>query len=347
MKQESDVGVILVTGGAGYIGSHVVQQLSKRYRQYVVFDNLDRGNQVSIPPNSLIVGDLCDTAYLGRVIKEYSVTSIIHFAALAYVRESREQPALYWRNNIGGTLSLMEATRGTDVRNFVFSSSCATYGIPDKLPIAVSAPQRPINPYGWTKLACERMIQDYALEFGLRSIILRYFNVAGSDPDGGIGETHDPETHLIPSILLRAHEAGASLLEIYGDDYPTSDGSCVRDYIHVVDLARVHVKALERLESGCPSGIYNVGLGRGTGNFQIRSLCEEVTGRPIPFVVKPRNPGDPPVLIADPGETWSVFGLEPRYPAVKQMIEHSWRWISSGKRDEWLASRAFRASSTA
>lgn len=300
---------ILVTGGAGYIGSHACKALANDGFIPIAFDNLALGHRDAVRWGPLVEADIRDEAAVAKAIRQHAVQAVIHFAAFAYVGESVEAPAKYYRNNVGGTLSLLDACRGEGVDKLVFSSSCATYGVPDVLPITEAAPQRPINPYGRTKLVVEQVLADYAHAYGMRYIALRYFNAAGADPEGEIGERHDPETHLIPLALLAA--AGRrDALEVFGDDYDTPDGTCIRDYIHVTDLARAHVLALRHLldEGECLA----LNLGSGTGNSirEVIDSVERVTGRRVPHVIRPRRPGDPPVLYADPHLAKERLGFE-------------------------------------
>ncbi len=329
------MSAVLVTGGAGFIGSHFCKVLGATGRDYVAYDNLSRGNRRSVPTGKLVVGDLRDTQLLCETIQRNGVTAVVHFAALAYVRESMEKPDLYWLNNVEGPRSLLEAMRDTKIRHLIFSSSCATYGVPPVLPISLDSIQRPINPYGHTKLACEWLIKDLAPTLNLSFTLLRYFNVAGSDPELEIGEVHEPETHIIPAILLKMLGTNNDPLKIYGRTHPTPDGTCVRDFVHVADLARVHLHALDYLESGRPSRAFNVGLGRGTSINELLATCQDVTGVGVDPVYEPVHPGDPPVLTADPGDTWDQLGLRPLYPDVRQMVQHSWDWMRL-KRQEWL-----------
>jgi UDP-arabinose 4-epimerase len=300
---------ILVTGGAGYIGSHACKALAAEGFTPIAFDNLVLGHRDAVRWGPLVEADIRDEASAAQAIRTYAVEAVIHFAAFAYVGESVGAPAKYYRNNVGGTLSLLDACRNEGVDKLVFSSSCATYGVPDVLPITEAAPQRPINPYGRTKLVVEQVLADYAHAYGSRYIALRYFNAAGADPDGEIGERHDPETHLIPLALMAA--AGRTdALEVFGDDYDTPDGTCIRDYIHVADLARAHVLALRRLLNGGDSLALNLGSGTGNSIREVIGSVERVTGRKVPHVIRPRRLGDPPVLYADPHLARQRLGFE-------------------------------------
>jgi len=319
------MAAILVTGGAGYVGSHACKALAAAGHTPVVYDNLGRGHRELVKWGPLEVGDLADGARLDEVFARHRPGAVMHFAAFAYVGESVEDPARYWRNNVGGTLELVEAMRRADVRVLVFSSSCSTYGVPERTPIAEDAPQRPINPYGATKLAIERMLADYAAAYGLRSASLRYFNAAGCDPDGETGELHDPETHVIPRVLMAATgEIGH--VEVFGTDYPTPDGTCLRDYVHVADLARGHVQALEYLARGGATTAVNLGTGRGFSVREVIAAAGEVTGRRIPVREAPRRPGDPPVLVADPARAQALLGFAPRYTELAPIVATAWRW---------------------
>jgi len=290
---------VLVTGGAGFIGSHTCKRLAATGIEPVTFDNLSTGNREAVRWGPLVEGDVADTELLANTMRDLGVHAVIHFAASAYVGESVADPALYYRNNVTGMISVLDACRRAAVDKIIFSSSCATYGVPASLPISECSEQRPINPYGRTKLIGEQMLADHARAYGLRYVILRYFNACGADPEGEIGEWHDPETHLIPLALMTA--AGKRpVLDIYGTDYPTPDGTCVRDYIHVCDLARAHVLAFEHLHSGGDNLALNLGTGQGLSIRQIVSAVTSITGRDVAVSVKPRRPGDPPVLYADP-----------------------------------------------
>ncbi len=332
------MGTVLVTGGAGFIGSHVCKALAASGSRLVVYDNLTRGNRSAVQWGDLVVGDLRDKVLLRKTIEAHGVDSVIHMAALAYVRESMQFPDLYWHNNVVGTKTLLDVMAEAGVKHMVFSSSCASYGVPQEVPIPVSCGQNPINPYGRTKLACEWMIRDFAQQHGWDCAILRYFNVAGSDPDLKVGEVHEPETHIVPLLLLHAMETSRDPLRLFGRCHPTPDGTCVRDYIHVVDLAAVHAKALEHIAARRTSVTFNVALGRGTSIQELLTVCEEVTGRRVPHRWEGPEPGDPPCLIADPGGVWETFGLSPRFPEMTTMVEHAWQWILRG-RPAWIKLR--------
>lgn len=299
---------ILVTGGAGYIGSHTAKLLKAAGFEPVVYDNLVSGNRVSVRWGPFVHGDILDTSHLAQTLARYEPAAVIHFAASAYVGESVEDPSKYYRNNVTGTLSLLDACRQTNVDRIIASSSCATYGVPASLPITETTPQNPINPYGRTKLIAEHILKDYAAAYGLRYVALRYFNACGADPEGELGEWHDPETHLIPNAL-RAAGGKISHLPVFGDDYETADGTCVRDYIHVTDLARAHLLALEYLKAGGENLAVNLGTGKGTSIREILDAVARSTGRQVPIELHPRRPGDPPALFADPAMARRTLGF--------------------------------------
>ena len=316
---------VLVTGGAGYIGSHACKALAGAGFQPVVFDNLSRGHREAVRWGPLVEGDLADRQRLCAALIEHKVEAVMHFAAYAYVGESVTDPALYYRNNLGGTLSLLEAMREAGIGEIVFSSTCATYGIPDGVPIREDAPQRPVNPYGETKLAIERALHWYAAAYGLRSVSLRYFNAAGADPEGEIGEHHEPETHLVP-LVLQAALGQRPHIEIYGTDYPTSDGTAIRDYVHVCDLAIAHLRALERLRGGGGSAAVNLGTGQGHSVREVIAAAELASGRKVPARAAPRRPGDPPALVADPSLAGEILGWHPQHSDLDTIIRTSLAW---------------------
>jgi UDP-arabinose 4-epimerase len=319
---------VLVTGGAGYIGSHTCKALARAGYRPITLDNLVYGHEWAVRWGPLEIGDISDRACLDTVIERHRLEAVIHFAAYAYVGESVRDPGRYYRNNIAGTLTLLEAMRDHAIPHIVFSSTCATYGVPDRTPITEDHPQRPINPYGASKLMVERMLADFEQAHGLGWIALRYFNAAGADPEGDIGEDHDPETHLIPLALQAAAGRGPQL-QVFGDDYPTPDGSCIRDYIHVADLAEAHVMSLVHLRAGEASGAFNLGTGQGASVLEVIAVVERVTGRPVPREIGPRRPGDPPVLYADADKARRLLGWEPRYRKLAETIEHAWKWHQS------------------
>jgi UDP-glucose-4-epimerase GalE len=315
---------ILVTGGAGYIGSHAVRLFLARGHDVWVYDNLVFGHRAAVPAERLTVADLAEPQRLDHVLVERRIEAVVHFAAFAFVGESVQQPAKYYQNNLVNALNLLEAVRRHKVGRFVFSSTCATYGLPEKVPITEDTPQRPINPYGQTKLAFERALADYAAAYGLGYAALRYFNAAGASPAGDIGEDHEPETHLIP-LALQAIQGVRPPLTVFGTDYPTPDGTCVRDYVHVDDLAEAHLLALEKIEAG--QGLcLNLGTGRGHSVREVVRACEEVTGKAVPLREGPRRAGDPPALVAAAGRANEVLGWRPRYTDLRQTVETAWNW---------------------
>ncbi|HUC73305.1 MAG TPA: UDP-glucose 4-epimerase GalE [Stellaceae bacterium] len=316
---------ILVTGGAGYVGAHACKALARAGYVPVVYDNLSRGHREAVRWGPLVEGDIADQARLCAVIAEHRVTAVVHFAAYAYVGESVADPALYYRNNLSGTLALLEAMRASDVAEIVFSSTCATYGTPDAVPIRETAAQNPINPYGETKLAIERALHWYGHAYGVRSVALRYFNAAGADPEGEIGEDHEPETHLVP-LVLQAALGQRQAIEVYGTDYPTPDGTAIRDYIHVVDLARAHLRAVERLHAGGGSIALNLGTGQGHSVREVIATAEAVSGRKIPARDAPRRPGDPPALVADPRLAMETLGWCASHSSLEAIIRTAFAW---------------------
>ena len=317
---------ILVTGGAGYIGSHTCRQLLRAGFDPVVYDNLSTGHRDAVLFGPLEEGDIRDGARLDAVMKAHGPQCVVHFAASAYAMESVEDPALYYSNNVLGSLSLLDAMRRNNVSRIVFSSSCATYGIPAELPVDETAPQKPISPYGFSKLAVEHMLRDYGVAYGVTSIALRYFNAAGSDPDGELGERHDPEPHVIPSCIRAAMGIDSSF-EVFGDDFPTDDGSAVRDYIHVTDLATAHLRAVERLIAGHGGGAYNLATGKGTSVLEIIRAVERVTGRKVPWRVSPRRQGDPPALYAS-GETARIeLSWNPAFSSLDDIVSTAYKWF--------------------
>ena len=310
---------VLVTGGAGFIGSHTAKLLSRSNVEPVVYDNLTTGNRSAVRWGPLVQGDILDTSHLAKTLARFEPDAVIHFAASAYVGESVEDPSKYYRNNVTGTLSLLNACREAKIDKIIFSSSCATYGVPAILPINEATPQTPVNPYGRTKLIAEQMLGDFAAAYGLRYVALRYFNACGADPDGELGEWHDPETHLIPRALLAA---GGRIphLAVFGDDYETPDGTCIRDYIHVTDLAHAHVLALRHLVGGGGSLAVNVGTGRGSSIRQILEAVIRVIDREVPIELHPRRRGDPPALYADPALAREALGFAPSYSDLDTIV---------------------------
>jgi UDP-arabinose 4-epimerase len=292
-------GRVLVTGGAGFIGSHTCKLLAAAGIEPVVYDNLVIGHRDAVRWGPFVQGDILDTELLSRTIEQYRPHTAIHFAAFAYVGESVEQPSKYYRNNVVGSISLLDACQRHEVRDIIFSSSCATYGVPATLPITESMPQRPINPYGTSKLMVEQLLRDYGSAYGFRHVALRYFNAAGADPDGELAERHDPETHLIPRAL-QAAAGSIDHLAIFGDDHETPDGTCLRDYVHVSDLARAHLQAVEYLRAGGETLAANLGTGIPTSIREVIAAIERNTGKTVPLKIAGRRPGDPSALFADP-----------------------------------------------
>jgi len=319
------VNSVLVTGGAGYIGSHACKALARAGYRPVVFDNISRGHREAVRWGPLIEGDIADRRLLAATLDKYQISAVMHFAAYAYVGESVADPAMYYRNNLGGTLSLLEAVRDAAVDKLVFSSTCATYGTPASLPIRETAPQCPVNPYGETKLAIERALRWYGQAYGLQSVSLRYFNAAGADPDGEIGELHTPETHLVPLVLQTAL-GRRSHIEVYGTDYPTPDGTAIRDYIHVQDLAEAHLRALEYLLAGGAAVALNLGTGSGHSVREVVRAAETIGGRPISSRHAPRRAGDPPVLVADPGLAAELLGWRAQISDLETIVRTALAW---------------------
>ncbi len=316
---------VLVTGGAGYIGSHACKALSLAGYVPVTFDNLIYGHRSAVRWGPFVHGDILDRAALDAALRAWRPVAVMHFAAFAYVGESVANPGRYYRNNVAGSLTLLEAMRDAGVSRLVFSSTCATYGVPQAVPITEDHPQNPINPYGASKLMVERMLRDFDAAHGLRSISLRYFNAAGADPDGETGEDHEPETHLIPLIL----DAAAGIrpdVTVFGSDHPTPDGTCIRDYIHVTDLALAHVLALQALERGAQTTAYNLGNGTGYSVNEVIETARKVTQRPIQVRFGPRRPGDPPELVGDAGRIRAELGWAPRHAALADIVGTAWRW---------------------
>jgi UDP-glucose-4-epimerase GalE len=315
---------ILVTGGAGYVGSFTVRHLLAQGHTVTVFDNLSTGHQQAVPAGCLIVGDLRDIDQIDQLLIVQRIEAVIHFAAVCLVGESVREPARYYTHNVIYGLQLLERCRRNGVQRFIFSSSCAVYGIPASTPIPEDAPLAPIHPYGRTKLALEHALADYAAAHGMATVALRYFNAAGAAADGSLGEDHDPETHLIPRVLRVALQQEPAV-EIFGTDYPTADGTCIRDYVHVEDLATAHALALTHAQPG-QFRAYNVGLGRGYSVREVIATAEEVTGQRLPVREGPRRPGDPPVLVADHRCIQDAWGWQPRYTDLRSIIATAWEW---------------------
>ncbi|HUC61856.1 MAG TPA: UDP-glucose 4-epimerase GalE [Alphaproteobacteria bacterium] len=316
---------ILVTGGAGYVGSHACKRLAADGYVPVTLDNFSTGHRWAVRWGPLVEADIGDRAAVGAAIERHRPVAVMHFSALALVEESMREPALYYRNNVAATLSLLEAMRAAGLDKFVFSSSCAVYGVPERVPIAEDVPKAPINPYGTTKLMVECMLADFSRAYGLKALALRYFNAAGADPEDGIGEDHNPESHLIPRVLDAAlgRAEGAT---VFGDDYPTPDGTCVRDYVHVRDLADAHVRGLEYLLAGGASAFLNLGTGHGYSVREVIEATRKVTGREFPVRHAPRRPGDPASLVADARAAQRTLAWEPRHSALETLIGDAWNW---------------------
>ena len=321
---------ILVTGGAGFVGSHTCKALSRRGFLPIAYDNLSRGHREVVKWGPLEVGDIADSARLHTVLNKYHPMAVMHFAAYAYVGESVEQPILYYHNNFTGTANLLRTIIAFKPLPFVFSSTCATYGIPDKMPILEDHPQNPINPYGRSKLFVEGMLVDFRAAYQLHSVSLRYFNAAGSDPEGEIGELHEPETHLIPLVISAAKSGNP--VQIYGADYNTPDGTCVRDYVHVTDIADAHVLALDYLLAGGERHAFNLANSRGYSVREVIAAAERVCGRFIPARIAPRRPGDPPVLVGSSEQARATLGWQPARSDIEIQISDAWNWLRARNR---------------
>jgi UDP-glucose 4-epimerase len=321
---------VLVTGGAGYVGSHCLRRLLAAGHEAVVYDNLFQGHRAAVPSGLLVEGDLRDEAKLTSLLRDRKIDAVMHFAALALVGESVQKPDLYYRNNVVGSFHLLEAMRQAGVRQIVVSSTTATYGTPEKMPISESTPQQPINPYGFSKLVLEHMLDDYTAAYGFGFAALRYFNAAGAAADASIGEDHTPESHLIP-IVLQVALGQRESISIFGDDYPTPDGTCIRDYVHVEDLATAHLAALERIKPGKSIKV-NLGTGRGYSVREVIDACRKITGHPIPAITAPRRPGDPPELVADARLARTVLDWTPQHTSIDSIVETAWRWHQSHPR---------------
>lgn len=320
-------GKVLVTGGAGYVGSHACKALATAGYTPVTYDNLSIGNRWAVRWGPLELGDILDSNRVNEVVRRHRPVAIMHFAALALVGESMQEPSLYYRNNVAGAVNLLDVARAHDIGAFVFSSTCATYGVPDEVPIREDVPQRPVNPYGASKLMVERILADYEMAYGIRYAALRYFNAAGADPDGEIGECRAVETHLIP-LMLDAILGIRPPLNILGTDYSTPDGTAVRDYVHVVDLVDAHVAALTQLLDGGRSLALNLGVGNGHSVREVIDIGQSVTGRLVPSQEAPRRPGDPPALVADPEAAHRALGWSARRSDLPSIIGSAWRWHS-------------------
>ena len=327
---------ILVTGGAGYIGSHMVKLLLRHGHQVTVYDNLSTGHRDAVKEADFIEGDLRREGNAARAFEGRRIEAVMHFAASCYVGESVQDPAKYYANNVIGTLNLLEAMRAAKVQHLVFSSTCSTYGDPVSLPMSEDHPQQPVNPYGMSKLTAERAMADYARAYGLGTVALRYFNAAGCDPEGELGERHDPETHLIPLILreaLRVRAGGKpddTRLQVFGDDFDTPDGTCIRDYVHIADLCAAHLLALERLMGGGVSGFeaFNLGTGKGYSVKEVIETCRRVTGQDVRYRIAGRRAGDPARLVASAARARTELGWSPEFNELSEIVETAWRWFS-------------------
>lgn len=316
---------ILICGGAGYIGSHINKLLNQKGYETVVLDNLVYGHREAVKWGEFVKGDLADEREIEAVFQTYKIEAVFHFAAYAYVGESVKEPEKYYYNNVVNTLNLLKVMRKHECGTIIFSSTCATYGEPDCVPITEEQKQNPINPYGATKLMVERIFKDYAKAYGLRYAALRYFNAAGADPEGEIGESHMPETHLIPLVLDAAAGKRADI-KVFGTDYDTPDGSCIRDYIHVADLAKAHVLALQYLEQGGDSDCFNLGNERGTSVLEVVEAVKAVTGKEFAVTYAERRPGDPAILVGSSKKAERILGWKAEYPDIETIAAHAWRW---------------------
>lgn len=322
--------MILVTGVAGYIGSHTVKLLISKGHKILIIDNISRGFKEAVHPDALFENaDLLNYNSIENIINKYDIKAVVHFAAFAYVGESVENPQLYYSNNVIGSFNLIKAISAKGIKKFVFSSTCSTYGNPDKLPISETESTKPINPYARTKLMIENILEDFHNAYGLNYVALRYFNAAGCSEDGDIGESHNPETHLIP-LVLQSMTDNNKQLKIFGNDYDTPDGTCIRDYIHVNDLADAHVRSIEYLNKNDIPVVINLGTGDGNSVMEVIKTAEKVTGKKANFVMNPRRAGDPAILVADNKKARKVLGWKPRY-SLEQIIETAWKWHSNKK----------------
>ncbi len=318
--------MILLTGGAGYIGSHTLHALRQRGDQVLVLDDMSEGHSQALQGATLLQGSTLDASFLRSVFAQHPIKAVCHFAARCYVGESVTDPGLYYQNNVVGTLNLLRAMAEGQVKQIVFSSTCATYGEPESMPIVESTPQNPVNPYGQTKLICEKMLRDFHGAHGIASVSLRYFNAAGAQPGGEIGEDHAPETHLIP-LVLQVALGQRKELTVFGTDYPTADGSCVRDYVHVCDLAAAHILALDALKQGLNAVMaYNLGNDKGTSVLSIIEEASRITGQQIAYKVGARRPGDPPILVGSPELIQRELGWQPHYSTVDSILSTAWEW---------------------
>lgn len=320
---------ILVAGGAGYIGSHTAKLLRLAGREPVALDNLVTGNRFALRFGPAYEGAIEDAALAGGIIQRHAIRAVIFFAAHAYVGESATNPSKYFQNNVSNALTFLESIRRAGVRQVVFSSSCSVYGVQARIPIGEDSPTDPLSPYAESKLFLEKALKWYAAAYDLRYVSLRYFNAAGADPEGEIGELHNPETHLVPLAIDAA--LGRTRLQVFGNDYPTPDGTPLRDYVHVTDLAGAHLRALAYLDDGGPSAVFNLGAGAGTSVLEVIRTVETVTGRAAPYDLAPRRPGDAPVLIADYSQARRVLGWEPKLSSIRTIVETAWAWHHQGR----------------
>lgn len=321
---------VLICGGAGYIGSHTNKLLNERDYKTIVFDNLVYGHREAVKQGTFVYGDLKNMEDIEGVFQKYRIESVIHLAAYAYVGESVRNPEKYYYNNIYSTLNLLHVMKKYGCQNIIFSSTCSTYGELSKMPVTEEMPQNPVNPYGRTKLAVEHILEDYAKAYGLHYVIFRYFNAAGADPQGELGESHEPETHLIPLILDAAGGKRESI-EVYGTDYDTEDGTCIRDYIHVMDLAEAHRLAMDYLCRGGNNGCYNLGNEKGYSVLEVISTVKKITGKEFPVKYTDRRPGDPPILIGSSKKAKDILGWRPKYGQIDTIVKHAWTWHEDKK----------------
>lgn len=321
--------MILIAGGAGYIGSHANKILNKKGLETIVYDNLSRGHQEFVKWGRFVLGDLADINKLRLCFKNYPIDAVMHYCAFCYVGESVNYPAEYYRNNVVNTLNLLDVMVEYGVKKFIFSSTCSTYGNPISLPMSEDHPQNPINPYGKSKLMVEQILKDYDETYGIRHVCLRYFNAAGADPEGEIGEWHEPEPHLIP-IVLQVAAGQREFVQIYGTDYETPDGTCIRDYIHINDLAEAHLLALAYLQNGHCSDAFNLGNGNGFSVKEVINAVECITGKTIKVVEVERRPGDPPSLVGSSEKAIKVLKWQPQHPDIDEIIKTAWLWHTKG-----------------
>ncbi|MBF4991775.1 UDP-glucose 4-epimerase GalE [Methylophilus sp. QUAN] len=316
---------VLVVGGAGYIGSHMVKMLLGAGHEVITLDNLSSGHRDAVLGGTFVEGDLADPACLSQVFKQHQPESVMHFASYIQVGESVRKPDIYYRNNVTNTLNLLDAMLQFDVRKFIFSSTAAVFGEPDYVPIDEAHPNRPLNPYGRSKWMIEQVLADYDKAFDLRSVCLRYFNAAGADPEGQLGERHDPETHLIP-LILQAASGRRDSIQVFGRDYDTPDGTCIRDYIHIVDLCSAHLAALEYLNKGGGSDRFNLGNGSGFSVQEVIDAVQKVSGKPVTVINGPRREGDPARLVADAKRARNILAWQPRFTDLETIVAHAWQW---------------------